>query len=95
MSSMKPLILCTLGCIGIASLALSTAQPSNAQDAEQAKVMNQVAGAPKGGIVMLQDAYDVYIYDGGAKKIFVVSKTSSDDNGKPSTHMVDVSKIKD
>ncbi|MFI5385066.1 MAG: hypothetical protein ACHQ50_03005 [Fimbriimonadales bacterium] len=89
---MKQILLAGLGCLGLVVLALQTSSRALAQDQPKDALMQ---AAPRGGIAMLQDTGKVYIYDGSQHKIFVVSKSLSEKDGKPVTWVIDVDRIKD
>ena len=74
-----------LGVVGLAALSVSSPKSASAQG-EIPKSLIQ-AGAPAGGVVMVQDDAKVYIYDGGKDKIMVLSKSVSQE-GLPETWVI-------
>lgn len=90
----KVLVSALFGLVTVGSVMLIA--PNKAQATPKSQVpelpATMQAGAPAKGVVMIQDNFNVYLYDGSEKKVVIISKNSFDEDGKPIIHITNIAK---
>ena len=90
--AIKQIALAVTGLVGLAAVASMPLSNANAQ-AQSIPDMTRGTSAAKDGVVMIQDAANVYVYDAGNKKLITYSKTPTL-GGIAETWVIDIPSMK-